>query len=209
MPRQSQLTNVSQSPIYHSAASKILQKARSLPSSSTTPTPSSATVRRSHTYPEAQHQVNGLKFDVDFSHIYHNNQRLLSHQLGYRVKYKAQLAGRRECSSIWQYGVELEYNDPQTSRTSRLWLCKTCHEEKRCNDALLVNGTAHIVSHIVKKHRINPSTGLIPDGSPTPADPWMAAKVAGACNHVSHTPWKEDKFQQAFVDWTILHDMSF
>ena len=190
MPRQSQLTNVFQTSIYHSAGSRPLQKARESPSSSTTSALSSTLTRRSHKYPKAQHHVNGLKFDVDFNHIYQRNRHLLAHQLGHRVKYKTHLAGRRECSSIWQYGFELEYNRPQTSRTSRLWLCKTCHEEKRNNYALLVNATAYTVSHIVKRHHINPSTDLIPDGRSTPADLWMAAKVAGALNHIAHTPWE-------------------
>ena len=62
---------------------------------------------------------------------------------------------------------------------------------------------------MIKQHRINPSTGLIPDEPSTPNDPWIAAKVAGSSNYVAHAPWEEEKFQQALVDWTILHDVSF
>lgn len=134
----------------------------------------------------------------------------MASRLGYRVRYKGLLAGRREVSLIWQYGVELQYNNENPGvKPSRFWLCKACHEAHRHNDALLINGTAHITNHLIKVHRINPGTGLLPDDPTTPIDPWAAAKVAGSAKHVAHTPWEEDKFQNALIDWTIVNDMSF
>ena len=156
MSRQSQLTNVVQAPAFHSAASKTFQKARASPSTSLSSSPSSTSspsTRRSQVFSEKEHQVHGVKFDVDFHRVWYNNRRLVACQLSYRVRYKAQLADRHDASLIWRYGVELEYHDLETSKTSRLWLCKACHVDKRHNDALLVNGTAHIVAHMIKQHR--------------------------------------------------------
>ncbi|KAF2626078.1 hypothetical protein BU25DRAFT_298001, partial [Macroventuria anomochaeta] len=112
-------------------------------------------------------------FPVDFNQVYHSNVRLNASWLGYRVRHKAQLAGRRETAAIWLYGY---------------WLCRKCHESMTNSDALRIDGTAHIVTHLRNKHQIDPKTGLVLDGKPPPEDPWAAARTAGSSTFTAHTP---------------------
>ena len=63
-----------------------------------------------HNHPfSPKHGVQGLRFDVNFDHIYRQGTRLQANRLGYAVKHKSLLEGGREPSSIWSYGV-MEYN---------------------------------------------------------------------------------------------------
>lgn len=217
MPRQNQLTDVVRALVYHSAGSKTLQKMPRA-SSSTTPTlspsplasssPSITTPSQpSHTFPDDRSRVHGVQFNIDFQRVYYNGSRLNAHRLGYRVRHKSALGGRRESAAFWSYGIELQYQE--AGRTSRFWLCKACHEAGSTPDAFLINGTAHITAHLLRQHRIDPKTGLLPDNPTTPKDPWEAARIAGSSTYTAHTPWEEDKLQAALVDWAIVHDISF
>jgi len=60
-------------------------------------------------------------------------------------------------------------------------------------------------------HRIDPATGLLPESSPKPmhATPFEAAKAAGTCTILSHTPWQEEQLQEALIDWVVVQDVSF
>jgi hypothetical protein len=58
--------------------------------------------------------------------VYVNSKKLIAGRLGYKMRHKSALSGRREPSQIWRYGVELEYLELDES-TTRLWLCKLCH----------------------------------------------------------------------------------
>lgn len=206
---------ISEGPVYHSAGSKTLGKmarASSSTSSSASPTPhpsiEASDSSSSQVYPAETNRIHGVKFNVDFHRVYHNGERLNASRLGYRVRYKAHLAGRRESAAHWSYGVELQYVESDGS-ISRYWLCRACHESMSTPDALRINGTVHITNHLIRKHQIDPRTGLIPDGRPTPENPWEAARVAGSSTCTTHTPWEEDKLQSALIDWAIVNDISF
>jgi hypothetical protein len=73
----------------------------------------------------------------------------------------------------------------------------------------MVNGTAHIVEHLKKVHKIDMATGLLPMTLAKPSLLWeVAAKVAGSGLLVAHTPWQEKAFQAALVDLVIMKDVS-
>jgi hypothetical protein len=44
-----------------------------------------------------------------------------------------------------------------------------------------MNGTAHVVEHLKKVHKIDPTTGLLP------SSPWEVA--AKSVSMVAHAPW--------------------
>jgi hypothetical protein len=64
-----------------------------------------------------------------------------------------------------------------------------------------MNGTAHVVEHLKKVHKIDPTTGLLP------SSPWEVA--AKSVSMVAHAPWQEKAFQAAYIDWVIVKDVSF
>jgi hypothetical protein len=74
----------------------------------------------------------------------------------------------------------------------------------------MVNGTAHIVEHLKKVHKIDWATGLLPM---MPAKSSLlgevAAKAAGSGLLVAHTPWQEEAFQAALLDLVIVKGVSF
>jgi hypothetical protein len=155
--------------------------------------------------------VCGVKFDVDFQHVYRKGKRLQPSRLGYAVRYKAYLSGRRALSDIWRFGLQLQYIEDDNSIT-KLWLCKLCHQSRQTNDAMAINGTAHIQDHVRKVHSVDPSTGWrIPSTPvPVPESPFAAAAhVPGSLTQPSHVPWEEGSFQASVVDWTIMRDLSF
>jgi hypothetical protein len=178
------------------------------------PTPSSssswAAGHGSHELPEGDYSVVGVPFEVDFEHVYRHNGRLHAARLSYRVRHKSQLKGKREVAHIWKYGVELSYLRNDLVTYSKLWLCRQCHLSRQLNDAKTVNGTAHIVEHLKKSHKIDPATGLLPMTPSKPSSPWeVAAKVAGSGSLVAHTPWQEEAFQQALVDLVMVKDICY
>jgi hypothetical protein len=108
-----------------------------------------------------------------------------------------------------QYGVELAYREDNRSLT-RLWLCRLCHLDQSRRDTKTVNSYHHITDHMRKLHAIDPKTGLAPVSvQPASGSPWDAARAAGSNSIFSHTPWQEESFQSAMVDWVILKDISF
>ena len=168
----------------------------------------------SHNYPTPIDKVfvKGVTFDVNFNHVYTKGERLQPSRLGYAVRHKSTLSGGRALSNIWAHGIQLHYTELDGSITE-LWLCKICHQARSKSDAkATINGTAHILSHIRKKHSINPSTGSRIPSTPVdlPLSPFTAAAhVPGSSTSTSHTPWEEDEFQNSVVDWTITRDLSF
>jgi hypothetical protein len=135
-----------------------------------------------------------VPFEVDFERVYRRSERLNGARLSYKVRHKSLLKGARESAPFWSCGVELTYLEDDRTR-SRLWLCKSCHQNRTLNDAKVVNGTAHIIDYLRKTDCINPATGLLPE---TPSQtrfssPFEAAKVAGSRAAVSHTPWQEEE----------------
>lgn len=161
-------------------------------------------------YPEGDFGVLGARFDIDWSHVWRRDGRLIASRLGYRVKHKSKLSGARTAAPIWRYGVELEYEEDNGSLT-KLWLCKLCHLKGERNDARIVNGTRHITDHMRVSHRIDPAIGMMPETPSRPAfgSPFEAAKAPGLSTVVSHTPWQEEQLQEALVDWVITQDLSF
>lgn len=193
---------------YHAAASR-----RSAPSESpsqlppVTPTPSGISSQASELYPDD----NESSFEVDFHRVYRAGKRLEPERLSYAVTHKSQLAGKREISPIWRYGVRLMYSDPE-GKQRHYWLCRRCHNEHAKDSVKAVDGYNHIVNHMKKYHRIDVKTGLLPEVAlppPSWGSPFDAAKVAGSNRLVSHTPWQEEQLQAALIDWVILKDISF
>lgn len=214
---QTQLTDVVRAPVYHSAGSKTLGKmarASSSTSSTWTSSPSISASPSPHPSiePSPSHirpaDANGVNFPVDFNRVYHGSNRLNASRLGYRVRHKAQLAGRKDLAAIWLYGVALQYLETNGS-TTKYWLCRKCHETGATPDALRVDGTAHVVSHMIRKHQIDPKIGLRPDVKPPPDNLWAAARIAGSSTFTAHTPWEEDKLQASLIDWVIVNDVLF
>jgi hypothetical protein len=152
----------------------------------------------------------GVPFEVDFERVSRGSERLNGARLSYKVRHKSLLKGARESAPFWRYGVELTYLEDNGTR-SRLWLCKSCHQNRTPNDTKVVNGTAHIIDHVRKTHRIDPATGLLTE---TPSQtrfssPFEAAKVAGSGAAVFHTPWQEEELQEALIGWIVTRDVSF
>jgi len=198
--------------IFHSAASRRIAKARATTPASPVSSSSSQSisVHGPHEQPSSEYSIVGERFEVDFEHVYRQNRRLNSGRLSFRVRHKSQLQGNRELAPIWRYGVELTYLEEDGSST-KLWLCRQCHLSRTQNDAKTINGTAHISQHLRSVHRIDPTTGLLPE---TPcksrfSSPFDAAKVAGSGSVVSHSPWQEESLQSALIDWVITRDVSF
>jgi hypothetical protein len=113
---------------------------------------------------------------------------------------KSYLKGGRALSSIWRYGIELEYEE-DSRVTTKLWLYKRCHLDRQPNNAKVVSGTRHMTDHMIKIHRIDPSTGMLPETPLRPAfsSPFEVAKVAGSGTILSHTPWQDKALQSALV----------
>ena len=222
---RAQPSNGVSSPIvYHASASRTLQQANAVARSSSSSNPEipgssqdsqelldfQTPARLSQDYPTDNcMMVRGQRFQVDFGHIYRKEERLESARIGFAVRYKSQLKGGREYAAIWQYGVELPYGEDNGSLT-RLWLCRLCHLDQSRRDAKTVNSYHHITDHMRKLHAIDPKTGLAPISvQPASGSPWDAARAAGSNSVISHTPWQEESFQSAMVDWVILKDISF
>ncbi|KAF2175156.1 hypothetical protein K469DRAFT_755900 [Zopfia rhizophila CBS 207.26] len=153
---QSYSSNSSYQP-YHAASSKQLEKARAvspiLQSSSTEPTPSSASTldSLSQEFPEDSRANQGVHFEVDWDNIWRGRERLKADRLGYRVKHKSQLRGSRQISEIWNHGADLLYHEENGSRT-KIWLCKICHLQGLKTAAKFINGNAHVSKHLLKDH---------------------------------------------------------
>ena len=150
---------------------------------------------------------------MDFHHVHRKGQRLSASRLGYAVKCKGCLSGRREPSDIWQHGVQLQYiEDNGDSQPTKIWLCKICHQRRDRNDAMAVSGTTYIASHPKKVHSIDPSTSCLLSKVPIPKprSPFAtAAHIPGSSLVTSHMAWEEESFQISIVDWTIMRDLSF
>jgi hypothetical protein len=108
--------------------------------------------------------VLGVRFEVNFNHISDSKGKLLALRVGYCVRHKSQLTGKREVASFWRYGIELKYlGDDKSESATRLWLCKECHLARAHRDTRHINGTTFIFNHLKKVHLINPNPGLMPD----------------------------------------------
>jgi hypothetical protein len=89
-------------PIFHAVASKKLAKARTTTpsfSSSSSPDPSPAE-RRPHAYPSGDLAVIGDKFEVDFERVSRREGRLEPARLGFSVRHKSYLTGKRQLAPI-------------------------------------------------------------------------------------------------------------
>jgi hypothetical protein len=98
-------------PIFHAVASKKLAKASTTTpsfSSTSSPDPSPAE-RRPHAYPSGDLAVIGDKFKVDFKRVLRCEGHLKPAHLGFSVRHKSYLTGKRQLAPIWRYGVELQY----------------------------------------------------------------------------------------------------
>jgi hypothetical protein len=176
---------------FHSAFSQHLVRARTTPispasaSASASPSPdepsSAPALSRSRELPSGEYTVLGEAFEVRFGQVYLGTRRLPASRLGYKVRHKSTLKGGRTPSAIWRHGVELEFEEDDGTPI-KLWLCKLCHLKNEVSNAKVVSGTRHIHDHMVKLHRIDPSTGFLPE---TPQgqqflSPFEAAKTPGS-----------------------------
>jgi hypothetical protein len=112
----------------------------------------------SHVYPanNSGQGVLGVRFKVDFNHISESKGKPRASRVGYRVRHKSHLTGKREVASFWRYGVELEYlEDNRSESATRVPLCKECHLARAHGDARHVNGTTFIVNHLKKCKRLD------------------------------------------------------
>ena len=75
--------------------------------------------RLTHDYPsiDDKYVVRGISFDVDFERVYRKGKRLKPSRLGYAVRYKAYVNGRRELSNIWRHGLQLQYYEVDNTIT--------------------------------------------------------------------------------------------
>lgn len=155
-------------------------------------------------------RANGAQFPIVWGRLWSGNRKLDPSRVGYKVKSKAQLLGKRRVASFWQYGAELEYLEDNGSKLT-LFLCQICHEEKKNQCCWTYDGTTHIKRHLRKAHLLDPDTGLLPVAEALqPKDPWQhAAAVAGSSGSVSHDLWQEEELQRSYVDWVIVNDLSF
>jgi hypothetical protein len=114
---------------------------------------------RTHNYPTPKKKtiVRGVTFDVNFNHVYWNDDRLQPSRLCCAVQWKGAIAGGRVTSHIWAHGLQLQFTQVDNIITS-LWQCRGYHQLRSKSGAKLINGTAHIKKHIRRKHLINPST---------------------------------------------------
>ncbi|CAE7020025.1 hypothetical protein HRS9139_02657 [Pyrenophora teres f. teres] len=197
--------------VHHAAAARrLLAPPESpAPSPQATPTPSGVSSQVSEASEVDEEAEDSDDFVVDFGRIYYNGERLEPHRLGHAVTHKSQLAGKRKASSVWRYGVKISYDNPSGGEKT-FWLCKLCHRSFPHDALKKIDGYDHVKRHMVKKHRINVATGLLPEADkPVYSSPFAAAKVAGSNRLVSHTPWEEKELQAALIDWVILRDVSF
>lgn len=157
-------------------------------------------------------QASRVRFPIVWTRLWQGKRLLDSSRVGYRVKGRAQLLGKREVASIWRYGAELEYVENDGKKTV-LFLCQACHTQRKVLDCWVVDSTAHIKRHLKKAHSVDPDTGLMPVAEALwPKDPWQraaAAAAAGSSSAVSHHLWQEDELQSSYVDWVIVNDLSF
>jgi hypothetical protein len=197
----------SSSPKYHHAAARSL-KGKS-PLCQTTASNASTDIENapneplSHEIPSNSEYYYGAVFAINWNRIYRGSRKLNGDRLGYRVKHKSQLLGKREASKIFDYGADLVYIEEDGTR-SRVWLCQDCHMKGRSDCARFMSTTAHIANHLLQEHRIDIKTGMQTDSTPqgTPFD--LTRKRL-----VSHIPWNEFRFSQAYVDWVLVQDQSF
>jgi hypothetical protein len=134
----------------------------------------------------------GVAFTVDFEHVYRRGERLSPARLSHKVGHKSQLKGKREVAAFWKYGVELAYLEDDLVTHTKLWLCRQCHLSCQINDAKVINSTAHVVEHLKKVHKIDPTTGLLPMTPVKPSSPWEVA--AKSVSMAAHAPWQEEAF---------------
>ncbi|KAK7181382.1 hypothetical protein PSPO01_12478 [Paraphaeosphaeria sporulosa] len=137
--------------------------------------------------------------------------KLASGRLNYHVLHKSKAIGSRKASTIWLYGAELINLDNNGVSKKVFFLCKKCHINHTPNCLYDIrSGTAHVVNHLAKVHNINPGTGLMPPAIGMLSDPFQtAAATPGAQLGVAHSPWQEVELLKAYVDWAILHVLSF
>jgi hypothetical protein len=183
--------------IFYSAASRRLVKACALNPVSPSLSLSlglSDNSRGSHELPTGEFSVVGVPFEVDFERVYRRSERLNRARLSYKVRHKSLLKGAQESAPFWRYSVELTYLEDNRTR-SRLWLCKSCHQNRTLNDAKVVDGTAYIINYLRNTYCINLATSLLPEtlSQTRFSSPFEAAKVAGSRAAVSYTPWQEEE----------------
>jgi hypothetical protein len=203
-------------PVTHHAGSRRLEKSRSLLSQSSSlslegsATPGGFPDAQSKEYPADTRLNTGISFHIEWDNVWLGNKRLEPGQLGFRVKHLSNLRGGRKPSPVWRHGADLQYTDDAGTR-KQIWLCKTCHGQGLRDAAKLINGYAHVNTHLLKEHRIDVSGNgnLLPDAPRAPNNPWEAAAVAGSSRATNHTPWQEEAFQASVIDWVILQDQSF
>ena len=62
---------------------------------------------------------------------------------------------------------------------------------------------------MIRKHQIDPKTGLCLDVKPPPDNLWAAARIAGLSTFTIYTPWEKDKLQALLINWVIVNDVLF
>lgn len=162
-----------------------------------------------HKFPADARYNSGLNFPIDWNHIFIKHKQIKGHTIGYRVKGKQQLRGGARVSPIFDYGADLM--QVKDGKNVRVWLCRDCHLKRSTDCAKNLSANHHIVTHLLKVHRISVKIGFLPDlDAACPGNPWKATiQAAGSYRTMLHTLWQEAEMQQAFIDWVIIQDQSF
>lgn len=93
------------------------------------------------------------RFPIDWPALRYNHQPLVG-QVGWRIRNKRQQGGESKFSPIWLHGADLLWIPPG-QLGKRLFLCERCHLARQHTQAIFMyNGTAHILLHLRKVHRI-------------------------------------------------------
>ena len=150
----------------------------------------------------------GISFPIDWENIYLGERKLPGNRLNYRVKHISQASGQRNTSNVWKYGADLLFTEGAGAKDIKIWLCKACHLNRVRSSAYRVSTTAHIASHLLRKHKIDVEDGSYLPETPISTNPWQLAR-AGLSSGESHQPWREEALLNALIDWVILQDISF
>jgi hypothetical protein len=183
---------------HHSAASQRLARARDISSATSSQSSRDSSPAAPERDPARAGQV--VSFNIDWDHIYYRRHKIPSYEIGYTPKFVSVASGRRKGSMIFNHGAELTWRRPNGS-TQRFWLCMRCHVRRELGDAYLISTNAHIKQHLRSQHKVELDALAAPAGT--------SELLPGQRESIAHTPWEEDKLQQAWLDWTIIQDQSF
>ena len=93
----------------------------------------------------------------------------------------------------------------------RLWLCRSCHLAHKPGALLILNGNDHIANHLKGKHSILVGEFKTGEQKAKLSNPLRAAtqNPHALSSQPNRQPFWAKGYIQAYVDWTILQDVTF